>query len=83
MHSNIYAYTATQHPFPEYVSLNRESDGRITITVRGPAKRVQTHARETQGLHDTSGETVTASMTEKQLQELREALMADAKARHP
>jgi len=37
MARNIYAYTAPGLE-PEFISINREDDGRITIHVRGPAK---------------------------------------------
>lgn len=35
---NLYAYTKNSHPYPEFVSLNRQADGRITLSVREPAK---------------------------------------------
>jgi hypothetical protein len=82
MAANIYAYTANKNPYPEFVSLNRHDDGRVSLTVRAPAKRVNLNVRETQGLHDTAGATIEVPLTEGVLQELREALMADAKARH-
>lgn len=37
----IFAYTASTADgsyYPEYVSINRETDGRITIHVRGPRR---------------------------------------------
>lgn len=38
MHKNLYAYTPNTSPYPEFVSLNCESDGRIVLTVREAAK---------------------------------------------
>ena len=35
---NIYAYTANTNPYPEYVSLNKMPDGRISLSVRAPAQ---------------------------------------------
>lgn len=37
MQKNLYAYTATSHPYPEFVSIN-EDGGNVTITVRGAAQ---------------------------------------------
>lgn len=34
---NIYAYTANTNPHPEYVSLNKMPDGKISLAVRAPA----------------------------------------------
>jgi len=34
---NIAAYTAPGTTYPEYVSVNKEEDGRVSVTVRGPA----------------------------------------------
>lgn len=34
MRTNLYAYTEPQGSFPAYVSVNREEDGRVTLTVR-------------------------------------------------
>lgn len=34
MRTNLYAYTEPQGSFPAYVSVNREEDGRVTMTVR-------------------------------------------------
>jgi hypothetical protein len=39
MHTNLFAYTAPGADYPEYISINREDDGRITITVRGPKRK--------------------------------------------
>jgi hypothetical protein len=33
---NIFAYTAPNPDYPEFVSVNRHDDGKITIAVRGP-----------------------------------------------
>lgn len=38
MQRNIYAYTANTHPYPEFVSLNKDDAGTITLHVRGPAR---------------------------------------------
>lgn len=32
---NVFAYTAPGAHYPPYLSINREEDGRLTITVRG------------------------------------------------
>jgi hypothetical protein len=37
MHTNIFAYTAPGSNYPEFVSLNQQADGSITLSVRGPA----------------------------------------------
>ena len=37
MHTNIFAYTGLAQSYPEFISVNRESDGQITVTVRSPA----------------------------------------------
>ena len=34
MRTNIYAYTEAHNPYPAFVSVNREDDGRVTMTVR-------------------------------------------------
>lgn len=35
----IFAYTKPDEDYyPEYISINREEDGRITVTVRGPRR---------------------------------------------
>lgn len=34
---NIYAFTEPSGPYPAYVSVNCEADGRLSVTVRGPA----------------------------------------------
>lgn len=36
MHQNIFAYTSLDTLYPEYVSINEQDDGSITIDVRGP-----------------------------------------------
>lgn len=37
MHTNIFAYTGLAQSYPEFISVNRESDGQVTVTVRSPA----------------------------------------------
>jgi hypothetical protein len=39
MQTNIFAYTAPGGSYPDYLSINRQDDGRVTITVRSPAKQ--------------------------------------------
>ena len=39
MHRNIFAYTSLDLTYPEYVSVNEQDDGSITIDVRGPVKQ--------------------------------------------
>lgn len=34
MRTNLYAHTEAHHPYPAYVSVNREEDGRVLMTVR-------------------------------------------------
>ena len=34
MMKNIFAYTETGHDYPAYVSINRHSDNRVSISVR-------------------------------------------------
>ncbi len=34
MRTNLYAYTEAHNQYPAYVSVNREEDGRLTMTVR-------------------------------------------------
>lgn len=34
MRTNLYAHTEAHHPYPAFVSVNREEDGRVTMTVR-------------------------------------------------
>lgn len=35
---NIFAYTPNTHPYPEFVSINQQDNGEITLTVREAAK---------------------------------------------
>ena len=35
--NNLYAHTATEQQFPEYVSLNVRDDGACELTVRSPS----------------------------------------------
>jgi len=41
MTKNLFAYTAPGTDFPEFLSINRQADGRITVTVRGPSRHVE------------------------------------------
>jgi hypothetical protein len=34
MQTNLYAHTEAHHPYPAFVSVNRQQDGRIVMTVR-------------------------------------------------
>lgn len=34
---NLSAFTPIEHPYPPYVSINREEDGRVSIAVRSKA----------------------------------------------
>ena len=34
MRTNLYAHTEAHHPYPAFVSVNREEDGRVLMTVR-------------------------------------------------
>ena len=34
MRTNLYAHTEAHHPYPAFVSVNREGDGRVLMTVR-------------------------------------------------
>lgn len=37
MYKNIYAYTASGASYPEFVSINEQTDGSVTVSVRAPA----------------------------------------------
>lgn len=67
MQRNLYAYTANSHPYPEFVSLNRKSDGSTTLTVREPAKPGQFSDQD-------CGATVEVAMPHRELLRLYEAL---------
>lgn len=34
MQTNLYAHTEAHHPYPAFVSVNRQDDGRVLMTVR-------------------------------------------------
>jgi len=38
MSKNIFAYTSPESSYPEFVSINKEEDGTVMITVRSPKK---------------------------------------------
>jgi hypothetical protein len=67
MQTNIYAYTANTNPYPEFVSLNRQADGKITLTVREPAKPGPYSDKD-------SGSDVTVPLPRGELLKLFEAL---------
>lgn len=67
MQKNIYAYTANTHPYPEFVSLNKEPSGKIVLTVREPAKPGQFSDKD-------SGATVAVTLPHGELLRLFEAL---------
>ena len=66
MQTNIYAYTPSTQPYPEFVSLNRQG-GDVTLTVREPAKP---------GPHSDKdcGATVSVKIPRQELQKLFESL---------
>lgn len=39
MRRNLYAFTGNG-PYPPYISINKEEDGRISLTARGEAKLI-------------------------------------------
>lgn len=64
MQKNLYAYTPAK-PMPEYVSINRQDDGTLTLDVRGPAKG------------DAFGETIRIDLPHAELRRLFDALRDD------
>lgn len=67
---NIYAYTANANPYPEFVSLNKQSDGTITLMVREPAKPGPYSDKD-------CGADVTVKLSRDELLKLYEALKAE------
>jgi len=71
MPKNIFAYTAPGADYPEFLSINREDDGRVTVTVRGPSQRVET----TEGNWQISmSPTITMTLPEAELNKLMDAI---------
>lgn len=86
MRQCLFAYTAPGADYPEYVSINREDDGRVTITVRGP-KRPPFNPNEAeyegQNKHpfEMSGHGAAMTLPDEEAKELVRALAADALAK--
>ena len=61
--ANLFAYTSFDPYYPEYISVNREDNGKVSITVRGKVKE-----------NGSCGETVSIELDESQVSELRSGL---------
>ena len=60
--TNVYAFTEPHGSYPAYVSINCEPDGRLSITVRGPA------------VDGREGPTASMSLTEEQADTMADAI---------
>ena len=64
MSENLAAFTPVEHPYPPYISINREDDGNISITVRSSRK-----LHPVTGFYE-EGNTSSISMHESDLKKL-------------
>ena len=71
MQKNIFAHTAPGADYPEFVSINEQDDGRITVCVRGPKKMHAGAARAFEG----PGETVDMTLPREKIAELIQSLL--------
>ena len=62
MQRNVFAYTADGADYPEFISVNRQDDGRLIITVRSAGP---------------DGETAEMALPDDQLVDLGQALIED------
>lgn len=53
MHKNITAYTGSSQdkPYPEFISINKEDDGMISVYVRSESKFCSTKGHHVEGSH--------------------------------
>lgn len=49
MTKNLYAFTATNSIYPEFISINKKEDGKVYISVRSPKKFDSEKGYEVQG----------------------------------
>jgi hypothetical protein len=66
MRRNLFAYTATGINYPEYVSVNREDNGTVSITVRNKAKE-----------DGSCGDTASVELEASEVSDLFHALQGD------
>ena len=72
MQKNIFAHTAPGASYPEFLSINEQDDGRITVCVRGPKKMHTGAAADYEG----PGETVDMTLPRDKVAELIQSLLA-------
>lgn len=72
---NVFAYTANTPSYPEYVSVNRTHDGRLTISVRSPLIK-DGLANDKGETFDTAGVTAEMTLPHDQLSHLIDGLKA-------
>lgn len=67
----VFAWTAPNPDYPEYVSINREDDGRLTITVRGPKRKP---GEDNDAPFDMPGHTTCMTLPEDEVDALAAAI---------
>lgn len=72
---NVFAYTENIPTYPEYLSINRQEDGRLTISVRGPLIK-NGIANDKGETFDTSGVTAEMTLPQDQVNKLIDMLQA-------